>query len=121
MTDTTPGVSSGPGTATAATTVTPQNGSRNGAKEVRQVERVVIRFAGDSGDGMQLTGERFTSEYLDPPLMGEDIGVGARIGSGGQGSQRFGVAVHDVVPLRNERGDARRPALRATGSDRDRG
>src|ERR1700712_5292798 len=31
-------------------------------KEVRQVERVVIRFAGDSGDGMQLTGERFTSE-----------------------------------------------------------
>ncbi|MDQ1633807.1 MAG: 2-oxoglutarate/2-oxoacid ferredoxin oxidoreductase subunit alpha [Frankiaceae bacterium] len=32
------------------------------AKEIRQVERVVIRFAGDSGDGMQLTGERFTSE-----------------------------------------------------------
>src|ERR1700759_4776646 len=31
-------------------------------KEVRQIERVVIRFAGDSGDGMQLTGERFTSE-----------------------------------------------------------
>ncbi len=31
-------------------------------KEVRQVDRVVIRFAGDSGDGMQLTGERFTSE-----------------------------------------------------------
>jgi 2-oxoglutarate ferredoxin oxidoreductase subunit alpha len=25
-------------------------------------ERVVIRFAGDSGDGMQLTGDRFTSE-----------------------------------------------------------
>ncbi len=31
-------------------------------KEVRQIDRVVIRFAGDSGDGMQLTGERFTSE-----------------------------------------------------------
>ncbi|MGF7235677.1 MAG: 2-oxoacid:acceptor oxidoreductase subunit alpha [Frankia sp.] len=31
-------------------------------KETRQVDRVVIRFAGDSGDGMQLTGERFTSE-----------------------------------------------------------
>jgi 2-oxoglutarate ferredoxin oxidoreductase subunit alpha len=31
-------------------------------KEVRQLDRVVIRFAGDSGDGMQLTGERFTSE-----------------------------------------------------------
>ncbi|GHI92097.1 oxidoreductase [Streptomyces olivaceus] len=26
------------------------------------MERVVIRFAGDSGDGMQLTGDRFTSE-----------------------------------------------------------
>lgn len=30
--------------------------------EVRRVDRVVIRFAGDSGDGMQLTGDRFTSE-----------------------------------------------------------
>ncbi|HEU5471650.1 MAG TPA: 2-oxoacid:acceptor oxidoreductase subunit alpha, partial [Actinophytocola sp.] len=27
-----------------------------------RLERVVIRFAGDSGDGMQLTGDRFTSE-----------------------------------------------------------
>jgi 2-oxoglutarate ferredoxin oxidoreductase subunit alpha len=32
------------------------------SKPVEQVERVVIRFAGDSGDGMQLTGDRFTSE-----------------------------------------------------------
>ncbi len=31
-------------------------------KEVKQLDRVVIRFAGDSGDGMQLTGDRFTSE-----------------------------------------------------------
>src|SRR6188474_3855546 len=30
--------------------------------EVLQRDRVVIRFAGDSGDGMQLTGDRFTSE-----------------------------------------------------------
>ncbi|WP_443057034.1 2-oxoacid:acceptor oxidoreductase subunit alpha [Streptomyces sp. IBSBF 2390] len=29
---------------------------------VRRLDRVVIRFAGDSGDGMQLTGDRFTSE-----------------------------------------------------------
>ncbi len=28
----------------------------------RKLNRVVIRFAGDSGDGMQLTGDRFTSE-----------------------------------------------------------
>ncbi|MGC0423126.1 2-oxoacid:acceptor oxidoreductase subunit alpha [Embleya sp. AB8] len=31
-------------------------------KQVKQLDRVVIRFAGDSGDGMQLTGDRFTSE-----------------------------------------------------------
>ncbi len=31
-------------------------------KPVEQRDRVVIRFAGDSGDGMQLTGDRFTAE-----------------------------------------------------------
>jgi 2-oxoglutarate ferredoxin oxidoreductase subunit alpha len=35
-------------------------GSR--ATKVTKLDRVVIRFAGDSGDGMQLTGDRFTSE-----------------------------------------------------------
>ncbi|MGW9225600.1 2-oxoacid:acceptor oxidoreductase subunit alpha, partial [Streptomyces niveus] len=34
----------------------------SGVKEVRRLDRVIIRFAGDSGDGMQLTGDRFTSE-----------------------------------------------------------
>ncbi len=34
----------------------------SGTKEVRRLDRVIIRFAGDSGDGMQLTGDRFTSE-----------------------------------------------------------
>ncbi|MDT0615387.1 2-oxoglutarate ferredoxin oxidoreductase subunit alpha, partial [Streptomyces sp. DSM 40712] len=29
---------------------------------VCRLDRAVIRFAGDSGDGMQLTGDRFTSE-----------------------------------------------------------
>ena len=38
--------------------------------EVRAVERVVIRFAGDSGDGMQLTGDRFTS---DTGGLGNDL------------------------------------------------
>ncbi|WNV90978.1 2-oxoacid:acceptor oxidoreductase subunit alpha [Umezawaea sp. Da 62-37] len=38
------------------------NGSQPGAPETRKLDRVVIRFAGDSGDGMQLTGDRFTSE-----------------------------------------------------------
>ncbi|MEV8315775.1 2-oxoacid:acceptor oxidoreductase subunit alpha [Streptomyces sp. NPDC059900] len=34
----------------------------SGSKDVRRLNRVIIRFAGDSGDGMQLTGDRFTSE-----------------------------------------------------------
>lgn len=40
------------------------------AKEIHQLDRVVIRFAGDSGDGMQLTGDRFTSETAQ---LGNDI------------------------------------------------
>lgn len=34
------------------------------------LDRVVIRFAGDSGDGMQLTGDRFTAEAAS---LGNDI------------------------------------------------
>jgi 2-oxoglutarate ferredoxin oxidoreductase subunit alpha len=40
------------------------------AKPVEQLESVVIRFAGDSGDGIQLTGGRFTSETA---LSGNDL------------------------------------------------
>ncbi|MFJ8271419.1 2-oxoacid:acceptor oxidoreductase subunit alpha [Streptomyces sp. NPDC094154] len=39
-------------------------------KEVRRLDRVIIRFAGDSGDGMQLTGDRFTAETA---LFGNDL------------------------------------------------
>src|SRR6478735_9452533 len=39
-------------------------------KQVRRLDRVVIRFAGDSGDGMQLTGDRFTSETA---ALGNDL------------------------------------------------
>jgi 2-oxoglutarate/2-oxoacid ferredoxin oxidoreductase subunit alpha len=39
-------------------------------KKVEQLERVVIRFAGDSGDGMQLAGDRFTSETA---TLGNDL------------------------------------------------
>ena len=31
-------------------------------RRTQEINRVVIRFAGDSGDGMQLAGDRFTSE-----------------------------------------------------------
>ncbi len=37
---------------------------------VETLDRVVIRFAGDSGDGMQLTGDRFTSASA---LWGNDL------------------------------------------------
>src|SRR5215213_3851001 len=40
------------------------------SKPVEQLESVVIRFAGDSGDGMQLTGGRFTSETA---MLGNDL------------------------------------------------
>jgi 2-oxoglutarate ferredoxin oxidoreductase subunit alpha len=42
----------------------------NASKPVEHLERVVIRFAGDSGDGMQLTGDRFTSETA---VFGNDL------------------------------------------------
>src|SRR5215212_418350 len=41
-----------------------------GVKGVRRLDRVIIRFAGDSGDGMQLTGDRFTS---DTAMRGNDL------------------------------------------------
>ncbi|MBI3635318.1 MAG: 2-oxoacid:acceptor oxidoreductase family protein, partial [Candidatus Rokubacteria bacterium] len=35
---------------------------KGGSKARKELDRAVIRFAGDSGDGMQLTGEQFTTE-----------------------------------------------------------
>jgi 2-oxoglutarate ferredoxin oxidoreductase subunit alpha len=40
------------------------------SKQVVQLDRVIIRFAGDSGDGMQLTGDRFTSSTA---MFGNDL------------------------------------------------
>jgi 2-oxoglutarate/2-oxoacid ferredoxin oxidoreductase subunit alpha len=40
------------------------------SKNVEQLDRVVIRIAGDSGDGMQLTGDRFTQEMAS---FGNDL------------------------------------------------
>jgi 2-oxoglutarate ferredoxin oxidoreductase subunit alpha len=48
-----------------------RNGSANGhARTIEQVEAVTIRFAGDSGDGMQLAGTQFTNTSA---LLGNDI------------------------------------------------
>jgi len=40
------------------------------SKPVEQLHQVIVRFAGDSGDGMQLTGSQFTSETA---MLGNDI------------------------------------------------
>lgn len=52
----------------------PGSESHTGASDLgsgrKRLENVVIRFAGDSGDGMQLTGDRFTSEAA---LFGNDL------------------------------------------------
>jgi len=40
------------------------------SKQVKQLDRVIIRFAGDSGDGMQLTGDRFTQQSA---VFGNDL------------------------------------------------
>ena len=40
------------------------------SKTTKQVDEVVIRFAGDSGDGMQLTGGRFTETTA---IVGNDL------------------------------------------------
>jgi 2-oxoglutarate/2-oxoacid ferredoxin oxidoreductase subunit alpha len=39
-------------------------------RQVQQLDRVIIRFAGDSGDGMQLAGDRFTQETA---VFGNDL------------------------------------------------
>ncbi len=39
-------------------------------REAETISRVVVRFAGDSGDGMQLTGDRFTSASA---IFGNDL------------------------------------------------
>jgi len=39
-------------------------------KQVQKLDHVIIRFAGDSGDGMQLAGDRFTAETA---IFGNDL------------------------------------------------
>ena len=41
-------------------------------KEILDLKEVTIRFAGDSGDGMQLTGSQFSDTTA---LMGNDLGT----------------------------------------------
>jgi 2-oxoglutarate ferredoxin oxidoreductase subunit alpha len=52
--------------------VPPPAEAQRTTKKTEAKESVVIRFAGDSGDGMQLTGMQFTTESA---LAGNDIGT----------------------------------------------
>ena len=73
------------------------------SKQLVSVNRVVIRFAGDSGDGMQLTGDRFTSETAG---LGNDLStlpdfpaeIRAPAGTiGGVSAFQLAFADHDIT------------------------
>lgn len=73
------------------------------SKQVVSVSRVVIRFAGDSGDGMQMTGDRFTSETAG---LGNDLStlpdfpaeIRAPAGTiGGVSAFQLAFADHDIT------------------------
>ena len=65
MTDTKPTLAADPG-------AIPEPHAATGGlvKTVVELDRVVIRLAGDSGDGMQLTGDRFTNATA---ILGNDL------------------------------------------------
>jgi hypothetical protein len=54
--------------------------------QVEEIEEVVIRFAGDSGDGMQLTGTQFADTTA---LVGNDLARDPRPGRHACRSQRL--------------------------------
>ena len=51
---------------------------------LQQLENVVIRFAGDSGDGMQITGNQFTHTSA---LVGNDLATGIQLTANNQGAR----------------------------------
>ena len=73
------------------------------APSTTKIDSVVLRFAGDSGDGMQLTGERFTSVSA---LFGNDLAtfpdfpaeIRAPAGTpGGVSSFQVQISDHDIT------------------------
>src|SRR2546423_2903096 len=72
-------------------------------KKVQRLDHVIIRFAGDSGDGMQLAGDRFTKRAA---FLGNDLSprpnspaeIGARAGTlAGVSSFQLHFADHDIL------------------------
>src|SRR3984957_16149599 len=54
----------------SSTTETRQPVASGTQHQTEQLDQVIVRFAGDSGDGMQLTGDRFTTSSA---LLGNDL------------------------------------------------
>ncbi len=80
-----------------------RSGGRPADHKVRTLESVVIRFAGDSGDGMQVTGDRFTVESA---VLGNDLAtlpdfpaeIRAPAGSlSGVSAFQVQIAAHDIM------------------------
>ena len=57
---------------------------------LQQAEEVVIRFAGDSGDGMQVTGNQFTHTSA---MVGNDLKLDTGVGTCGKEGQSVPVGV----------------------------
>ena len=64
--------------------------------EVRQLDSVIVRFAGDSGDGVQLTGSRFTQEAA---LGGADLARAGLSGAGLSGADLSNANLKDAILL----------------------
>ena len=64
------GTESGTGSEAGSEAEPGSGGAGSTAKPVEHLHKVVIRIAGDSGDGMQLTGDRFTQETA---IYGNDL------------------------------------------------
>ena len=84
--------------------------------DVKQLDRVVIRIAGDSGDGMQLTGDRFTQETAN---FGNDLSTLPNFpGRDPRACRHAGRGVVLPAALRRPRHpDPGRPARRAGGDE----
>ena len=68
-----------------------------------ELDRVVIRFAGDSGDGIQLTGERNSrpsapsSGTTRPPFPTSPARCGLRRGPSGVSAFQVHISDHDIL------------------------
>ena len=80
-------------------------------KPRRTLTRAVIRFAGDSGDGMQVTGEQFTTEAA---WAGNDISTLAELPRRDPGARRHAVRRVELPAPVRQPARATRPATTST-------